>query len=38
MEIRLTLWPARRWLVWRIDDTVLDWTLFAGPMSVVIHK
>lgn len=38
MEIRLHLWPARHWWIWRVDDTVCDWTLFAGPLALVIRK
>ena len=37
-SLSLTVYPPSRWLVWRVENTVCDWVLFAGPISVIVEK
>ena len=38
MSLIFTFWPLRCWLDWRTENTVMDWTLRAGPFTVLYTK
>lgn len=38
LELSFIWWPVRRWLAWRVENTVCTWTLRAGPFSVIVEK
>ncbi len=35
MSLIFTFWPIRRWLDWRVENTVMDWALRAGPFTIL---
>jgi len=38
VKLEIWIWPLRRWLDWRVENTVCDWVLMLGPVHLVIHK
>ena len=38
VQISLALWPLGDWLIWRVDNTVCDWVLRAGPLKLWVVK
>jgi hypothetical protein len=36
-NIVIRVWPLRRWLMFRFERTVCDWTLYVGPVAFVIQ-
>ena len=38
MRLTLFIWPPRDWFRCRVDNCVLDWSGYFGPLKLTVQK